>query len=463
MTSFDSESMELTSATALALRRRPGRLGERLRASPAPAAAALAAADLSVFAATVLGLAALGWPGLDTVLALRFALLTGAFAIAQFVGAGLYPGYGLYEYEQARRRAAVVLRTLAVALGIAAVATPEWRPIAATVPVILLASLLQVAGQGAVARALHRHGFWGQRVAVVAPEGVAPAVVASLRANWRHGLIPALPAEMRARPPAMAVVAGPMPEARTVQALLRAHDTVLLLADTPDLRISGLQPARLGGRVGLVLGARAEGPGLVRRLADLLIAIPMLVLAAPIIAMAALAIRLIDPGPVLYRQEREGHDGRVVRVLKLRTMYRDAERRLEALLATDPARQAEWEAHYKLRDDPRILPKVGRFLRSSSLDELPQLFNVLGGSMSLVGPRPFPIYHLAAMDPEFRAKRRTVVPGLTGLWQVSDRSEADIARQQQLDEFYIDNQSFWFDGHILLRTVHAVFGRGGAY
>ena len=188
-----------------------------------------------------------------------------------------------------------------------------------------------------------------------------------------------------------------------------------------------------------------------------------MILVLPLLLAAAAAIYIADPGPVIYRQAREGHRGRPFAVLKLRTMYRDADLRLEALLAADAEARAEWETHFKLRRDPRILPGIGGLLRATSIDELPQLFNVMAGDMRLVGPRPFPIYHLAAMDAGFRVRRRSVMPGLTGLWQISERSEADLERQRQLDEFYIENRSFWFDLHVLLKTVPAVVRGDGAY
>jgi lipopolysaccharide/colanic/teichoic acid biosynthesis glycosyltransferase len=144
-------------------------------------------------------------------------------------------------------------------------------------------------------------------------------------------------------------------------------------------------------------------------------------------------------------------------------MYQDAEQRLEALFRDNPTMRAEWLSHFKLKDDPRILPVIGHMLRSSSIDELPQLANIIAGQMAIVGPRPFPEYHLLAMDGEFRNKRRSVTPGLTGLWQISERSNADIELQQQLDEFYIDNRSLWLDCQILLSTIPAVFKRRGAY
>jgi lipopolysaccharide/colanic/teichoic acid biosynthesis glycosyltransferase len=142
-------------------------------------------------------------------------------------------------------------------------------------------------------------------------------------------------------------------------------------------------------------------------------------------------------------------------------MYTDAEERLERHLAEDSRALAEWNLRYKLHRDPRIIPVVGTLLRRTSIDELPQLWNVLIGDMSMVGPRPFPEYHLERFSPEFRDLRARVRPGLTGLWQVMVRSAGDIEDQQAFDTYYIRNWSVWMDAYILGRTAAAVItGRG---
>lgn len=199
-----------------------------------------------------------------------------------------------------------------------------------------------------------------------------------------------------------------------------------------------------------------------KRALDLAIALPMAILTAPVVLIAVAAVRLADPGPAIYKQQRIGLNGRTFNVYKIRTMYQDAEARLDRCLANDPSLAKEWSENFKLRHDPRILARFGKFLRSYSIDELPQLWNIVKGDMSLVGPRPFPLYHIKSFDEEFQRYRATVMPGLTGLWQITARSDGDLTVQQEQDTLYIDNWSFWLDLHILLQTVPAVLSAKGA-
>jgi Undecaprenyl-phosphate galactose phosphotransferase WbaP len=238
---------------------------------------------------------------------------------------------------------------------------------------------------------------------------------------------------------------------------------VLVIASLGDFPSFGLQVRNVDCLVAVELNGRhGDYSKRLKRAIDVMLALVLLLLAAPIVAMLALAVKLVDPGPAFYSQWRVGQFGRPIRILKLRTMYGDAEQRLERVLASSPDLRKHWQQHFKLEQDPRILPHVGGLMRRASLDELPQLWNVVRGDMSLVGPRPFPAYHMDAFDTEFRTLRASVPPGLTGLWQISSRSDGDLDEQRVEDTFYIRNRSLWLDLYILVATLPAVIGATGA-
>jgi lipopolysaccharide/colanic/teichoic acid biosynthesis glycosyltransferase len=220
----------------------------------------------------------------------------------------------------------------------------------------------------------------------------------------------------------------------------------------------------LGGAIGIEIRRDLclRHNQVLKRAVDILFAIPIALLVLPIILVLAFAIKLVDPGPAIYVQERIGRNSTRLRILKLRTMYADAEQRLEEHLCRDPQARTEWQRFFKLAHDPRVLPIIGNFMRHSSLDELPQLWNVIRGDMSLVGPRPFPAYHMNSFDNEFRIIRVSVQPGITGMWQVSSRSNGDLQVQKAQDLFYIRNWSIWLDIYILLQTVMVVLSGKGA-
>jgi Undecaprenyl-phosphate galactose phosphotransferase WbaP len=240
---------------------------------------------------------------------------------------------------------------------------------------------------------------------------------------------------------------------------------VIVVPDLLGMSSLWVSPRDLGGVLGLEIRQNLLIPfnRWMKRGLDLALASVAGLLSLPLILIAVAWIKRVSPGPAFFLQEREGEGGRKIRVRKLRTMYLDADMLLLRFLERDPAARDEWQRYFKLKRDPRILPGIGHLLRRTSLDEVPQLWNVLKGEMSLVGPRPFPNYHLAQFDSDFRAIRTRVPPGLTGLWQVSARSNGDLKIQESLDTYYIRNWSLWLDLHILARTVRAVISRDGAY
>jgi Undecaprenyl-phosphate galactose phosphotransferase WbaP len=199
-----------------------------------------------------------------------------------------------------------------------------------------------------------------------------------------------------------------------------------------------------------------------KRALDLLIALPVLVFVSPLMLVLAIAIRMQDGGPALYRQARLGFGGRSFICFKFRTMVLDADERLEALLARDPEAAKEWQRDHKLRNDPRVLGTVGRFLRVTSLDELPQLFNIIRGEMSVVGPRPIVTEEIVRYSSYFRYYT-AVRPGVTGLWQVSGRNNVSYEKRVWLDATYARKWCVALDLWILWRTVPAVLFRRGAY
>lgn len=190
------------------------------------------------------------------------------------------------------------------------------------------------------------------------------------------------------------------------------------------------------------------------RALDIAIASLALAFLAPLLILVAVVTWMMDPGPIFFAHRRLGRDGKAFPCFKFRTMVIDADRRLQHLLATDPVARAEWARDFKLRRDPRITA-IGGFLRRSSIDELPQLWNVLRGEMSIVGPRPI-VQDEVERYGRYFIHYMAVKPGLTGLWQVSGRNDVSYRRRVALDVSYARNKSLGLDLRILMMTVPAV-------
>ena len=193
----------------------------------------------------------------------------------------------------------------------------------------------------------------------------------------------------------------------------------------------------------------------IKRMLDMLAAGVMLVMLAPLLAVAALVIRLESPGQVIYRQTRVGRNGVPFTIYKFRTMIPDRRRQLAPLPGEDRRKR------HKTQNDPRVTA-VGRFLRRTSIDELPQLFNILKGDMSFVGPRP-ELPQIVEKYQDWQLERHLVTPGLSGWWQVTGRSDLPMHEHTELDIYYVVNQSFTLDARIVLLTFKALLSRGGAF
>ncbi len=199
-------------------------------------------------------------------------------------------------------------------------------------------------------------------------------------------------------------------------------------------------------------------PLVVKRVIDVIVSAAMLALLSPLLLLIAALIRLDSPGPVLFRQVRMGLNRRRFEVLKFRTMTNEADSRQSAL---ESMNEADGPV-FKIKNDPRVT-RFGAFLRHFSIDEFPQLINVLKGEMSLVGPRPLPLRDVARIDTQWHKRRFSVKPGLTCLWQVNGRSDVNFERWVRMDLEYIDTWSLKLDLKILLKTIPAVLRGSGAY
>ena len=198
-----------------------------------------------------------------------------------------------------------------------------------------------------------------------------------------------------------------------------------------------------------------------KRVFDIVCTVIGLICISPILAGIAIWIYKDSPGPVIFKHRRVGKDGKEFPCYKFRSMCVDADVKLKELLENDPEARAEWEKDFKLKNDPRIT-RSGAFLRRTSLDELPQLFNVLKGEMSLVGPRPI-IRDEVPKYGKFIDDFYMVRPGVTGMWQTSGRSDVSYDERVQMDTWYVRNWNVWFDIVLIWRTIGVVLGKKGAY
>ncbi|MDR1957206.1 MAG: undecaprenyl-phosphate galactose phosphotransferase WbaP [Treponema sp.] len=265
----------------------------------------------------------------------------------------------------------------------------------------------------------------------------------------------------------MAIVAMPELDQKTLTGLLNysvaAFRYNVLIPDFFNVTNIWMSIRDFDGILGFVTGNRLKMPWnwSIKRIMDISIVLVGGILLLPLFLVIALLVKVNSPGPVLYGHTRLGLNGVPFKAYKFRSMVIDADQRLQALLASDPKIREEWEASHKIKNDPRVT-RIGAFLRRTSLDEFPQLINILKGEMSLVGPRPIVLDEVKKYGEDF-GRIFSVQPGLSGLWQVSGRSDTDYAERVAFDTYYLQSWSVWLDIWVLYKTLGAVIRGKGAY
>ncbi len=416
---------------------------------------------------------------------MRFSLLVIPAWIAAATVIRLYPGWGMGAAEELRRvegLLAVLFGSAAAALFLSQMTSSASR--GSFLVAFALCTVLIPISRAAFRGARLRAGRWGAPSVIYGRASSVPMLVKILREDASLGFRPVgvfTDSDVAAEVPRLGGLGDRATDGAEVSLLdtsgFSRHEIVELiegpLADCrqiimiPDLLEAPslwVRPCDLQGILGLEITRTLTNPmsAWTKRVAEIAFVVLLSPVWVPVLAVALFLTWAWDRHAPLYRQTRIGFGGRPFVALKIRTMTPEADRRLQQMLAEKPELRAEWDRDFKLRNDPRITP-IGRFLRRWSIDELPQFLNVVRGEMSIVGPRPLPEYHHAQIPARVRALRERVRPGLTGLWQVSGRSDSGADGIERWDAYYVRNWSIWLDLVILARTFCILARPRGAY
>ncbi len=415
-------------------------------------------------------------------------LLVFPVAYAKF---GLYPGVGTGPAEEFRR---LTLASTCIFLALGAAAASLNEPGLNARYVVTIAWVVALAGvpvgRWAMRVLFSKEPWWGYRVAILGAGNTAQLLVQALQRHPSIGLRPTLAfdddplkrgdisgvpvcgpihlAERIAKENGIhyAIVAMPSVEGPNLLGLLERHSEtfrhLLVIPDPVGMASLGVAARDVAGILGIEIRQRLlmVGPRIAKRVLDLFFVGLGGLCLLPLIALIVLAIKLESRGPLFYGNPRVGHGGRRFKMWKFRSMVKNADQILPRYLEKNPAAKKEWDETQKLKNDPRIT-RVGKLLRKTSLDELPQLFNVLSGEMTLVGPRPLPPGEVPLYG-ELITLYSRVRPGITGLWQVSGRNDLAYQERVKLNTYYVRNWSVWLDIYILARTLPVVVAGRGA-
>jgi Undecaprenyl-phosphate galactose phosphotransferase WbaP len=420
-------------------------------------------------------------------------------SIAAWVGLrallGLYPGYGLGQVEELRRQTYAVLAAAAMT-AIFALAVQVGYLLSRMVLALGFLGLLLLAplARHLVKRCLRRIELWGKPVVILGSDTHGERVATLLDREWTLGYKPIVVFGARAKGSTRrrafeavpdeaslsdalslsrrcgvddVIIAMPQTRRQYVAKLVdwagRSFQHVTVIPNLDGVTNSSVVARDFAGVFGVEIRHNLLVPSVRRakRIVDIFAVLTGGALILPLILAISLLVWLEAGGPVFYKAERLGRDGKKFSCVKFRTMVNGAEERLRRVLEEDPIAREEYAKYHKLRDDPRVT-RVGRILRKTSLDELPQLWNVLKGEMSLVGPRPY-LPRESVEIGETQTEILRVYPGITGPWQVGGRNKTSFDERVEIDARYVRNWSIWLDILILALTVRALLLNRGAY
>ncbi len=393
---------------------------------------------------------------------------------------GLYPGVGLSPVDELR-----LLASTTSSVFLVLIAFTYWSQAGMQFSRLIFAfawifALVFVQFDRWLARVIFRKfDQWGEPVAIVGSGPESEYAVEYLNRNAHLGFRPAMiingrgPLEdsifssLKVAGIRSAVLILPEISEKTRHIIINeqrfSFNRLYLISSLGWVGSLGVVPHDLEGMLALELRQNLLHPydRFLKRCLDIAISLVGLIFSFPILLVIGILVKITSPGPLFYWHKRIGKDGQMINVVKFRTMILNADKVLEEYLRKHPEMRAEWEDCQKLKNDPRVTP-LGKFLRRLSLDEVPQLWNILKGQMSMVGPRPIVADEVRYYKDVFTLYKR-VNPGLTGLWQVSGRNDTKYDERVRYDEYYIRNWSIWLDIYILIRTFWVVIQRKGAY
>jgi Undecaprenyl-phosphate galactose phosphotransferase WbaP len=405
--------------------------------------------------------------------------------IAVFYAAGLYPGIMLAPAEEVKRFAICSFFSfMGIALSITVETDNRWPISIALILCIPFATIFLPAGRELARHIFAHFRWWGVPAVIYSSDGSADIIVSRLEKRQDFGYKPALIINSHAHAPYLYDDIPVFPPGKDINtvihelgikvAILCNYDRdlteinafyryTIFIPKIQDTNTLSMSLRDFGGILGFssTHNLTKKFSLLLKRMVDLFFILLASPLVIPVVAIVSVIVKCTSPGPVFYGHVRVGKNGIPIKCWKFRSMVIDADRQLEKILAENPAMRAEWEKDRKFTNDPRVTP-IGKFLRKTSIDEIPQLWNIVTGEMSLVGPRPVTTPELTKYGDK-AAYILSVSPGLSGMWQISGRSDTGYEERITLDSYYIQNWSIWLDLWIIIKTVWVVFKGKGAY